>query len=339
MSQFLDFKPFPFLTEPHAQSVVAAIPTFNRCPPSVTRIVPLPDGDKLACEVSTPSSWRTGMLTVFTIHGLCGSHRSTYQVRLANKLFREGVRVVRINLRGCGSGRGLARLPYHAGCSDDVLTVLRTFHADTAEHHFKLVGYSLGGNVALRLAGELGPEGPQLLDQVISVCPPINLFTSSRLMSEPENWLFRYMFMRWLTAEVRTREAYFPHLTKAHVHWSMSFREFDEVYTAPRVGYRNAIDYYNSASSELLIPRIQIDTKIVFSEDDPIIDCNALDHLRLGEHLRVYKTKKGGHVGFYGHPKQEGGIHWLDAHLLDWLTAETAIEKKHVTASLLQPSQ
>src|SRR4029453_9162833 len=109
---------------------------------------------------------------VVLLHGLCGCHRSAYMRRLAYKLWRCGLRAIRMNLRGCGSGKGLARQPYHSGQSEDVRAVLDELHAETPQSPLQLVGFSLGGNIALKLAGELGNTVAASLQQVIAVCPP-----------------------------------------------------------------------------------------------------------------------------------------------------------------------
>jgi predicted alpha/beta-fold hydrolase len=248
---------------------------------------------------------------------------------------------VRINLRGCGTGHGLARLPYHAGCSEDILTILKNFRLKSPESPFSLIGYSMGGNIALKLAGELGTDADQLLQQCIAVCPPINLHTSARLMSEPRNLFYRTLFIRWRVQAARENAKRHPEVSAKHLSPWMTFREFDECYTAPNRGFRGAMDYYTSASSELVIPRIQVDTKIVFSGDDPIIDCNALDNLQLGPHMQIFKTNRGGHVGFLGSPQQAAGIHWLDHKILHWvldkpvaeLTEAPVEESRNVDAS------
>jgi predicted alpha/beta-fold hydrolase len=116
----------PLLIDPHLQTIVAAKLSFAWEPSSTTCLVALPDGDRIALEVSTPTGWQPDDPTVVMLHGLCGCHRSPYMQRLAHKLLRCGIRAVRMNLRGCGSGKDLARYPYHSGRSADVLAVLES---------------------------------------------------------------------------------------------------------------------------------------------------------------------------------------------------------------------
>src|SRR2546428_6608544 len=166
------FRPLPCLTHPYLQTIVAAKLTWSREPPSTTHLVELSDGDTIALEVSTPRGWQPHDLTAVLLHGLCGCHRSPYMQRLARKLWRPGLRAVRMNLRGCGSGRGLAHYPYHSGRSADVLAVLGSLFQGAPASPVILVGFSLGGNIVLKLAGELSQTVPVYLLQVIAICPP-----------------------------------------------------------------------------------------------------------------------------------------------------------------------
>ena len=170
------FVPFPLLRGPHAQTIAAAkLALWRRRPPAESRVVALPDGDRIALEVSTPRQWRPDDPSVLLLHGLCGCHDSPYMTRVALKLWRRGVRAIRMNMRGCGSGVGLARMPYHSGRSADVEAVLEDLRAAWPHSALTLVGFSLGGNVMLKLAGELGKRAGELAEQVIAVCPPADL--------------------------------------------------------------------------------------------------------------------------------------------------------------------
>src|SRR5438045_7076559 len=141
------FRPLPCLTHPYLQTVVAAKFTWSREPPSTTHLVELSDGDTIALEVSTPRGWQPRDPTAVLLHGLCGCHRSPYMQRLARKLWRRGVRAIRMNLRGCGSGQGLARQPYHGGQSADVLAGLRVLRQDGAQEPATVSGLSIAADV------------------------------------------------------------------------------------------------------------------------------------------------------------------------------------------------
>lgn len=313
------FRPAPFLGNPHLQTIAATQVRLTRPPPSSTLLVRLDDGDQLALEVSTPETWHPGRRTVLLIHGLCGCHGSSYLVRIAKKLYRRGLRAVRMNQRGCGSGRGLARYLYHSGRSEDVLSVVRTLRQTSPESPLSVLGFSLGGNMALKLAGELGAAALEYFDQVIAVCPPANLLGCAYLISRPSSRLYDQFFVRLLRRMVAERHALFPDLGPIDLPAELTLYLFDDVYTAPQSGFRNALDYYTRSSSAPLVPEVRVSCRILFAEDDPFIDAAALDAFRLPSNVQVVRTRGGGHLGFLGMPGSDGGFRWMDSQVLRWI--------------------
>lgn len=316
------FRPLPLLGGPHWQTILAATLRLPGDFASETRLVELPDGDRIALEVSTPARWKAADPTVVLVHGLGGCHRSPYMIRVARKIFRRGLRAVRMNLRGCGSGRGLARKIYHSGRSEDVLAVLRELHRENPASPTALVAFSLGANIALKLAGELGESARQLLTRVLAICPPADLLACSRRLSLPSNRFYDWFFVRMLLADIAFRHERFPDLPPVELPERPTLYELDDLYTAPRSGFENARDYYRRSSSAPLVPGIAIPCRILFAEDDPVIDPTALDGAALPENVRVMKTSRGGHLGFLGIPGAPGGYRWLDSRILEWLTGE-----------------
>lgn len=324
MYQTLAFHPFPLLAGRHLQTIIASQINFVVEPPSVTRCVRLPDDDQIALHVSTPETWEPHNPTVVLLHGLCGCHQSPYMVRMARKLWRRGIRAVRMNMRGCGSGQGLARQPYHSGRSDDVLAVLKYLHQAAPQSPMTAIGFSLGGNLVLKLAGELQTATATYLSQVIAVCPPANLSTCARLLSHPSNRLYERRFVRLLIANVAARQAHFPDLTPVSLPDRLSLYAFDNLYIAPRCGFRDADDYYARCSAAPLVPQITIPCCILFAADDPVIDTTVFDNADLPPNVQVLQTTQGGHLGFLGIPGRPGGYRWLDAQLLAWIPSTSA---------------
>jgi hypothetical protein len=331
----LPFRPLPLIANPHLQTIIAAQVYLPIEPPAVTQVVQLLDGDGIALEVSTPQGWHPEQPTVLLVHGLCGCHRSPYMMRMAHKLWRRGWRAVRMNLRGCGSGVGLARHPYHSGRSADVLQVLQALRQDTPGSPVSIIGFSLGGNIVLKMAAELGSRAAMYARQVIAVCPPADLAACSRLLSQPANRLYEQRFMRLLRAAVADRHARFADLPRVSLPPQLSLYEFDNIYTAPQCGFRDADDYYARSSAAPLVPRIALPCRILFATDDPFIDATVFNAVDLPSHVQVMHTRHGGHLGFLGLPGRAGGYRWLDTVLLEWI--ECAPPRYGVDPGVIHP--
>ncbi len=313
------FRPLFLLRNRHVQTLLGARASFARPPPSRTMQVALGDGDRLALEVATPPRWSEGDRTAVLVHGLCGCHGSSYQVRLARKLYDRGVRAVRLNLRGCGSGEGLARRPYHSGRSRDVLTAIDQLRRETPDSSIDLIGFSLGGNIVLKMVGELGDRALGRLRHVIALCPPVNLLACAWRISRPAARVYEHYFVRLLCRSVHERHRRFPELGIPRLPSRLSLFEFDDLYTAPQCGFLNAVDYYQRASSAPLIPNIRVPTALLFAADDPLIDIDSLDHIDRPAHVELHKTTRGGHLGFLGRSHDSVGLRWMDSRILEWL--------------------
>jgi predicted alpha/beta-fold hydrolase len=318
MSQEIPFEPFPFLNDPHYQTIISSVFNFFFEPSSSQKLISLPDGDKISVEITTPKGWQPKDLTVLLVHGLCGSHKAPYLVRMVNRLEPLGIRAVRFNMRGCGSGRGLAKQIYHSGSSEDVFETIKALKKETPDSPILLIGFSLGGNIVLKLAGELGSLGPAFLKGVIAVSPPVDLYSSVLMIGHPENAIYERYFYKLLRSDVLYRHRKFG-LPRVHLPKDLKLYEFDQLYVAPRCGFKDVHDYYARCSAINFIEDIDISCKILVAEDDPIISSFALDGYNLSSKVSLFKTKKGGHMGYLGHPKDEKGFHWLDSLLVDWI--------------------
>ena len=318
----IPFHPLPGLKSAYWQTILGSKLKWHRAPPSQTQLIRLPDQDQLAVEISQPKQWQPSQPTIMMIHGLEGCHRAGYMVRLTHKLLKHGhFRVIRINLRGRGSGLGYAKHLYHGGRSDDILSVLEHEKGRYPDSAVTLVGFSLGGNIALKLAGELADKGPTYLQQVIAVCAPIDLEHCAELISHPKNHTFRRHFMRKLKNTVKHRHRLFPDLPKPPKirFFDMHLHQFDDIYTAPHAGFKNAKDYYQQASALRVLEHIQVPCRMLFALDDPFIDSSRVHQKTLPQHIEVYFSRHGGHMGFLGSPRKPGGFRWMDHVILNWI--------------------
>lgn len=326
MNFHLDFKPLAFFSGCHAQTILGSLTCFAKAPSSSTEYIRLPDGDLIAMERCTPGGWKENDPTIVLVHGLCGSHSSNYLQRLSKKFHSQGVQTVRVNLRGCGSGKGLARYFYHCGSSLDVLACLKQIKRIHPQSPISLVGFSLGGNIVLKCAGELGEAASEILVQVIAVNAPCDLKRCVQRIRRPANQMYERYFIGLLRADVHYRHERFG-LPKVFLPPTMSIFEFDEYYIAPQMGYRSALEYYESCSSKRFVSNITISCQILFAKDDPIIETNCLDDLFLPENVRVIKTTHGGHLGFLSSPFSKTGARWMDHFLISWINK---INPKHL---------
>jgi predicted alpha/beta-fold hydrolase len=315
-----DFRPFPLLGNPHIQTILGLYARNDRRNfPAIERVVTLPDGDRLLLADSTPPDWpATGSVAVL-VHGQSGSAESGPVHWLAGQLFDRAWRAVRINLRGNWPGLALARGGYHGGSSADVRAVVDDILRDAPNARIALVGFSLGANIVLKLAGEAGLDGslPQL-ERVAAVAPPVDLAECTSLMGQPQNRLYERYFVRELYRRVRARRRIFPDLPPLEMPYLPSARLWDELYTAPRNGFANAFDYYERCSSAPLVPEIKVPTMILAARDDPFVPAGPIERLEVPEHIQVWMVNSGGHLGFIG-PDGEGGVRWAERRVLDWL--------------------
>lgn len=312
-----DFKPLMFFKGPNAQTILGSMTSFYRAPKSRRVYVTLPDKDRISLEICCPKNWRSHDPTMVFVHGLCGSHKSNYLQRLSKKFYKKGIQSIRVNLRGSGSSRGHARYVYHSGSSEEIHFALNEIKEMFPNSPITLMGFSLGGNIVLKLVAELGEAAKKLFANVIAVCPPIDLKNSVQLIGMPHNQMYERYFIRLLRQEVHYRHKNF-NLPEVNLPSNMSVFEFDEYYIAPQIGFKSALEYYEASSAVFMLDKITVPTQILFAKDDPIIDASVVDNLNLPEQVQVVVTTHGGHLGFLSNPFSKTGFRWLDYILLKW---------------------
>jgi predicted alpha/beta-fold hydrolase len=316
-----DFRPLPLLGNPHVQTILGALLPGRDCPgPQRRHVVGLSDGDALLLHENTPRTWRPGQAVALLVHGLTGSHASVHIRRLAALLLDRGVRIFRIDLRGAGAGLPLARYSYHAGRSEDLRAALAFLHTLAPGSPLLLGGVSLGAALSLKLAGEL-PEHPVPgLARVAALNPPLDLERCVQMLEMPRNRIYESRFVRGLVDEALRRRRCFPDLPEVRFPRRLTVRQFDDLYTAPRGGFVDALDYYRRAAAFSLIPRIPVPALILTARDDPFIAVEPFEQLRTPGHVQVHIAPRGGHVGFLGWDSS-GGIRWAERTVADWLCA------------------
>lgn len=314
------FTPLPVFRSGHHQTIVGyLLRRWQRALQASRHRLVLSDGDCLHLYDSIPEGWQAGQPVVMIVHGLGGSHTSGSVLRLAWELFRHQFRIVRINLRGSGESLPEARKPYHAGCSADIVQVLETVTSWSPTSPLFLIGLSLGGNIVLKMAGEVEQEQFPGLKKIYAVSPPVDLEKCSQLLSLKRNAVYEKRFVAELIEMAQQRaklhQQQLPELSRA-----MTLREFDDVYTAPSIGYSGVEEYYRKASSRHTLSRVTIPTHILSAEDDPMIDPEPIRESPRSSAVTVQLTPYGGHLGFISKPGK-GGWYWLEKQLLQQITS------------------
>ena len=314
------FYPFPFARSGFWQTVYGGYwPILKPSRPDTYHHAVLPDGDILVLAENCPPNWQPGGRIMLLVHGITGSYQSTYMQRMCRRMYKKGYLVLRLNLRFCGPGRGLARRPYHGGVSEDLRFVLEWIKVRYPKSPVTQIGFSLGGALTLKMAGEDGSRPSGNLDSVVAVSPPLDLEATSSRMAEPDNRLFEKFFLSYLLADIKLMEKTFPEIPKFEFPQNLTVRQFDELYTAPASGFDNALDYYKKCSALQFVPEIKVPTLILSSMDDPVVDSRIARSIPHADNLDLILTEQGGHVGFLGWGTSYDEVRWSDQAVARWL--------------------
>ena len=314
------FYPFPFARSGFWQTIYGNYwPILKASKPDGFHHVVLDDGDILVIAENRPPEWKPGQRIMLLVHGLTGSYESTYMQRMCRRMHKKGFLVLRLNLRFCGPGKGLARKAYHAGVSEDTREVIEWIKLKFPNSPVTQIGFSLGGNLTLKMAGEDGSRPSGNLDSVVAVSPPVDLEGSSLRMAAPENQLFERVFVKNLARDTRLMLKTFPDMEPFEIPKTLSLRAYEEIFATHRAGFKSAKDYYDKCSSMHFIPEIKIPTLIVSSIDDPVVDVRALAKVPHGNNVDIILTDRGGHVGFLGFGTTWDEVRWSDQAVARWL--------------------
>jgi predicted alpha/beta-fold hydrolase len=256
------------------------------------------------------------------VHGLEGSSDAGYARSLSQAALVRGYAVHRFNMRSCGGTELVCgKTLYHSGQTSDLLAVAREIFQENGQPVI-LIGFSLGGNVVLKLAGELGHEGDgarPLLAGVISVSAPIDLAACARQLAHRENFIYERRFVDRLKKRIRLKERLtpgsFPLERLARV---SSVYEFDDAFTAPSFGFGTADNYYATQSSNQFLEHIRIPALVIQAQDDPLIPFSVYRHPAFDTNpcLTLLAPQHGGHLGFVSRTSPR---FWLDGVLPEWI--------------------
>jgi len=327
-----EFRPRRFFSNGHVQTILGNyLARRDRLPaavPVVVEVAPA-QGDLPASQVLChchfqPAEVRASRPAVIIVHGLEGSSSSQYVVGNANKLWDAGCSVIRMNMRNCGGTERLSPTLYHSGLSGDVEAVMRFFVARQGLQSVSLIGYSMGGNLVLKLAGDLVAAAPPELKCVIGISPAIDLGPSADALHEPLNRVYEAKFLRSLLQRYRRKAEIFPRLFDASRGDDIrTLRAFDDRVTAFYGGFASADDYYYRAAAARVIDKIMVPTLIVHALDDPFVRLTpeSGEAIRTNPEITYIETAHGGHCAFLADADPAAGDdgYWAEKTLLRFL--------------------
>jgi uncharacterized protein len=297
-----NFNAHPWMKNPHLMTILAAYwpRPLSHLPQSVERLIEVEPGTRLLVKCHWHSTPREHS-TIVLLHGLEGSSDSHYMLGTADKAFAAGFNVLRMNQRNCGGTEHLTPTLYHAGLSEDYRVVLNELIIKDRLPEVIFIGYSIGGNLVLKMAGELGTESPEELRGICAVSPCLDLGLSSRGSGAFRNRLYESHFLQSLRTRMRRKAKLFPERYATALHARVkTLREWDDVITAPASGYRSAAEYYSQASALRVIRQISVPTLILTAQDDPLVPMASFDNPGIAGNpfITLVAPEHGGHCAF-----------------------------------------
>ncbi len=286
-------------------------------PPPEDRLIEVEPGVPVLCQCHWQPD-RARALTILVVHGLEGSSDSPYAVGIAHKGLAAGMNVVRMNQRNCGGTDHLAPTLYHSGRSQDVAAVAHTLIRQDGVQRIGLAGFSMGGNLVLKLAGEWGNSAPPQFCAVAAVCPSMDLAASADALHLPGNRLYELYFLWKLRRRLGAKARLFPeHFDVRRGKRIRSLREFDDKVTAPYCGFVDAADYYERSSASRVVQNICLPALILHAANDPFIriDPETRTKLAANPHIIFRECDDGGHCSFIAEPNGYDG-RWAEQQLV-----------------------
>ena len=323
------FEPHGWLKSGHAQTIAAAF---------ASRKFALPEGEERLFRVDAETQiwgvchWQAGkrrdLPVIVVVHGLEGSCDSNYMRGIADKARARGFHAVRMNQRNCGGTERLTPTLYNSGLSGDYRAVLMELMGEGFERIF-FAGYSMGGNLVTKMAGELGEGAPKELRGVATVCPALDLSRCADALELRENYLYQRHFVKGLMERYRRKAVLFPQRYSLNGFGPIrTVREFDDEITAPAFGFKDAEEYYESAGAKKVIGNVRVPLLLITAQDDPFVPYASFLAARVTENpqVQLVAPERGGHCGFIS---RFGGAErfWAEERIVEWAEEKWKGEK------------
>jgi len=290
----------PFISG-HAQTIAGNfLPRRNQLPLPEERLFQVEPAVQVLCHCHWQADRKSAM-TLVIVHGLEGSSESQYVIGTGSKAWVSGMNVVRMNMRNCGDTEHLGPTLYNSSMSGDVGAVAQTLIAEDGLQQLAFVGYSMGGNLVLKLLGEWGAAAPRQVKAGVGVSPAIDLAPSADALHHPANRVYEWKFLWGLRRRILRKAALYPdRYDVSHLRGMRSLRDFDDQITARYSEFRDAQDYYLRAAAARVVDRIAVPTLVLHALDDPFIRLlpETREKLRHNPHITFVETARGGHCAF-----------------------------------------
>jgi predicted alpha/beta-fold hydrolase len=324
------FEPHRWLRSGHAQTIAAGfVPRKFLLPAGEERLFRVDPWTQLKGVCHWQPGGRRDLPVIVIVHGLEGSCDSNYMRGIADKAWARGFHAVRMNQRNCGGTERLTPTLYNSGLSGDYLAVLTELIEERFEKIF-FAGYSMGGNLVTKMAGERGKSAPKELRGVAVVCPALDLSRCADALEERENYLYQWHFVRGLMRRYETKCGLFPERYKRNGFGPVrTVREFDDAITAPCFGYKDAEEYYQAAGAKSVIRKVAVPLLVVTAQDDPFVPYVSFSAARVEENpcVRFVAPEHGGHCGFVSRFAGAERF-WAEERIVEFVEKEAKREEK-----------
>ena len=298
----VDFVPHRLLRNAHAMTIAAAfVPRRFALPAAEQRLFQVDPFTRLLALCHWQEGKRRDAPLIAIVHGLEGSAESNYVRGIADKAYQRGFHVVRLNQRNCGGSEKLTPTLYNSGMSGDYQAVLEELANEDGFQRIFFAGYSMGGNLVTKMAGELGDAVPRALRGVCAVCPALDLSACADALERRDNYLYQRHFVNGLVARYSRKATMFPDRYKRNgFRLIRTVREFDDAITAPCFGYRDAEEYYEAAGAKKVVGQVRVPMLLITAEDDPFVPYVSFLAARVegNPSIRFVAPEHGGHCAF-----------------------------------------
>ena len=289
-------------------------------PQCEARLFRVAEGTQLLAACHWQEGKRKDVPVITIVHGLEGSCDSNYVLGIAEKAYLRGFHVVRLNQRNCGGSEKFTPTLYNSGMSDDYRAVFEELAEGDRFTQIFFAGYSMGGNLVTKMAGEYGNSAPRALRGVCSICPALDLAACADALDKRENYFYQRHFVKGLMARYWRKAALFPKIySRDGLGAIRTVREFDDAITAPCFGYRDAQEYYEAASARKVVAQVNVPMLMITAQDDPFVPYESFLAALVEENpaIRFVAPPHGGHCAFIS--KHSGPERfWAEARVVDF---------------------